>query len=161
MSCERLVSAACLAALALAVVVAAARDHESRIIPNGCPIAALTAGVLRATVRGELSEAVLGVVAVLLVMLPTSLAWLALRGERGVGGGDVKLLAAVGSWVGPAWGLVVVGASCLVGVLGWVLAEAARRICGQPGEPTGGIPLAIAIAPVSLCVVLLSNQLPV
>ena len=161
MLCERLVSAACLAALALAVIVAAARDHESRIVPNGCPIAVLVAGTLRAAVRGELFDAALGVVGVLLVMLLTSLAWLLLRGEQGVGGGDVKLLAAVGSWVGPAWGLAVVGASCLVGVLGWALTDAARRIRGQPDGPTEGIPLAIAIAPVSLCVVLMSNALPV
>ncbi len=152
----------CLAALVAALVVAAASDLRTRIVPNGCAAAIAVAGVLRALVRataggagaGALVSALLGVAVVFAVMLCAAL--FSSRGGRGrgVGGGDIKLLAAVGAWTGPVLGLATVGLSCLVGVAGWFAYRVAVALCDADRPVRPGIPLAPSIAAVSLFVVL-------
>lgn len=147
--------AACLAVLATALVVASATDLERRVVPNGCVVAAALSGTLRAAARGELAHALAGALVVLAVMLGAALLSLRARGEPGVGGGDVKLLAAVATWVGPAAGLAVVAAACALGVLWWLAARGVSLALGR-GAPRGeGIALAPAIALAALTVVLL------
>ena len=98
-----------------------------------------------------------GGLVVLVVMLAA--AGLSARAGHGpgVGGGDVKLLSAVGFWVGPVGGLLVVGLSCAVGLVGWCLGRtiAAARTAG--GAHDGGIPLAPAVAVVVLPMVLVCH----
>ena len=117
-----IVEVACVGCLAAGLGVASASDLASRVVPNGCVAAVALAGASRAALRGSLAEAAAGVVCIAVVMLAASLASSRLRGEPGVGGGDVKLLSAVGAWTGPVLGLAVVGASCLLGVMGWAIA---------------------------------------
>ena len=147
-----IVEVACVGCLAAGLGVAAASDLASRIVPNGCVAAVALAGASRAALRGSLAGAAAGVVCVAAVMLAASRVSSRLRGEPGVGGGDVKLLSAVGAWTGPVLGLAVVGASCLLGVMGWAIAwlRAARRPEARPD----GIPLAPAIALAALAAVL-------
>lgn len=156
-----LLAVTCLGVLAAALGVAAATDLSCRIVPNGCVLAVAAAGVLRATVASArthdlmpLLAAAGGGLVVLVVMLAA--AGLSARGGRepGVGGGDVKLLSAVGFWVGPVGGLLVVGLSCAVGLACWCLgwAIAAARASGRARER--GIPLAPAVAVVALTMVL-------
>lgn len=150
----------CLVALVAALMVAAASDLRTRIVPNGCAAAIAVAGVLRALVRataggaGALVSALLGVAVVFAVMLCAAL--FSSRGGRGrgVGGGDIKLLAAVGAWTGPVLGLATVGLSCLVGVAGWFAYRVAVALCDADRPVRPGIPLAPSIAVVSLFVVL-------
>lgn len=153
--------AACLVALAAALLVAAASDLRSRIIPNGCAVVAAGSGLLRALVHATLGgsgarpvvTALLGAGTVFLVMLVAALASARGGRERGVGGGDVKLLAAVGTWAGPVLGLVIVGLSCLVGVAGWFAYRVVVALRGtEPPRP--GIPLAPSIMLATLAVVL-------
>lgn len=149
---------ACLGVLAAALGVAAATDLSCRIVPNGCVAAVAASGLVRALLAPtsgggclvSLVAALAGGALVLAVMLATAL--LSARGGRapGVGGGDVKLLSSVGVWVGPLGGLLVVALSCLVGLLGWLIASARSS---RRERPTG-IPLAPAVAMVALPVVL-------
>lgn len=149
---------ACLGVLAAALGVAAATDLSCRIVPNGCVAAIAASGLVRALLAPasgggcpvSLVAALAGGALVLAVMLAAAL--LSARGGRapGVGGGDVKLLSSVGVWVGPLGGLLVVALSCLVGLLGWLIASARSS---RRERPTG-IPLAPAVAMVALPVVL-------
>ena len=81
---------ACVGALAAGLGVAAAGDLASRIVPNGCVLAVATSGALRAAARGELVASCAGALAVLAVMLVAAAVTTCVRGESGVGGGDVN-----------------------------------------------------------------------
>lgn len=149
---------ACVGVLAAALGVAAATDLRCRIVPNGCVVAAAASGLVRALAAAAGGaglaaplRALLGGASVLAVMLVASAVSLRLGRGQGVGGGDVKLLAAVGVWVGPLAGLLAVGLSCLVGVVGWGVAAALRP---RARPLPDAIPLAPAVAVVTLPVVL-------
>ena len=162
----------CFATLAAALGVASATDLSCRIIPNGCVLAVACSGFARivaGVLVGEraaplVAGALLGCLSVLVVMLAA--AALSARGGRrsGVGGGDVKLLAAVGVWTGPLAGLVTVGVSCLLGVVFWVPYRMVRRALsarahGSSQSPcrvlSEGIPLAPAVTMATAAAVLL------
>jgi Flp pilus assembly protein protease CpaA len=164
--------------LAAALGVAAVTDLARRVVPNGCVVAVAVSGAAQACagvlLGGSASQACLrsvcGLTCALVVMLATAAVSARIRGTPGVGGGDVKLLAAVGVWVGPARVLVVIALSCLVAVAGWVMLRivaswAARgnaRASASPLARDGralaqGIPLAPAIALSALVMVLLGG----
>ena len=167
---------ACLATLAAALGVASATDLSCRIIPNGCVLAVACSGVVRALVNGPamalVAEALLGGLSVLGIMLLAAALSTRGGGRPGVGGGDVKLLAAVGVWTGPLVGLATVALSCLVGVLLWGLGRIPERVrAGEgPSEKGGGhhprkvlsegIPLAPAVTAVTVAVVLSGLVVP-
>ena len=143
----------CHVVLAAALVTAAAVDLARRVIPNGCAVAVLGSGVARALLGtvadgepGRLGDAALGVAVVLGVMLVT--AWASARpgGEAGVGGGDVKLLSALGAWAGPVGGLAIVALSCALGVACWASRRALEVLLAREGAAGNGICLAPAIA---------------
>lgn len=151
--------AACLVVLVAALVVAAATDVARCVVPNGCVAAVAAAGAVRAALGaaagGGLAvagEAALGATAVLAVMLAAAWASARRSGEPGVGGGDVKLLAALGVWAGPAGGLAVVALSCALGVLGWAAARGLGVLLGREGGRGGGIRMGPAIALAALLV---------
>jgi prepilin peptidase CpaA len=101
------VSAAILAAV---VVWAAVCDVRARRIPNALTVAALlVALVLRGAMGGgELLLGLAGFGMALLVLVP-------LFALGGVGGGDVKLLAAVGAFLGPTAFIVALLATAIAG----------------------------------------------
>lgn len=145
---------ACVTGLAAALGVAAATDLARRIIPNGCVAVVAALGAARAAARGTLPGAALGALVVLAAMLLAAAASERVSGRPGVGGGDVKLLAAAAVWTGPVLGLAVVGASCLLGAMGWAATRLAGRLVGR-GRTSEGIPLAPAVAIATLAAVLL------
>lgn len=145
---------ACVTGLAAALGVAAMTDLARRIIPNGCVAVVAALGAARAAVRGTLPGAALGALVVLAAMLLAAAASECVSGRPGVGGGDVKLLAAAAIWTGPVLGLAVVGASCLLGATGWAAMQLAGRLVGR-GRTSEGIPLAPAVAIATLAAVLL------
>lgn len=108
-------------ALIATVTVAAASDIRSRTIPNRLTVAALGIALLSRMLLGggSLLEGLLGFGLAVAVLLPLFRAGV-------VGGGDAKLLMAVGAFLGPAGFLTALLASALAGgVLS--LVEAARR----------------------------------
>ena len=90
----------------------------------------------------------------LLLMLAAASLGVALGRGAGVGGGDVKLLAASALWAGPVWGLALVGASCAVGLCVHGVAWLARRAFRPDAVVAGGIPLGPSIAACLLVFVL-------
>lgn len=148
MDATGLIGAACAVALAAALAVASVTDLRRRVVPNACALLAWASGVLAAVVAGPLPVSVLrslaGSLAVLAVMLLAARLSARGGGRGGVGGGDVKLLAAVAAWAGPVGGLAVVALSCALGLLGWgaaaLLARLRHRRVGR------AMPLAPAIA---------------
>ncbi len=80
------------------VVAAAIIDVRTRRIPNLLTLPALAAGIAGSGVMGGFSgvrHSLAGVLVAILILGP--LCWF-----RSMGAGDLKLCAAVGSWMGPA-----------------------------------------------------------
>jgi prepilin peptidase CpaA len=102
------------AALATAVV-ACATDLRTRRIPNVLTFGSATAALLFHVANGGAAELASGlagwVVGVALFFVPFAL--------KGLGGGDVKLLGALGAWLGPAG---IVWAALYAGIAGGVMA---------------------------------------
>jgi prepilin peptidase CpaA len=100
----------------LIAVVACVWDLRSRRIPNVLTLGAAAAGLVYHVATGgfdALGQSALGwLVGVLMFIVPFAL--------RGLGGGDVKLVAALGAWIGPSnaiWlGLYTAIAGGLMGV---------------------------------------------
>jgi prepilin peptidase CpaA len=93
-----------LAAAVLACVVAAITDVRSGRIPNWLTVPLAVAGLVLRLVLGGPGGAFEGLVGLVLV---GAIPWLLYRGTRGagIGGGDVKLFAALGALLGTSAGL--------------------------------------------------------
>lgn len=111
--------------LALLVVVAAVCDLRERRIPNWLTASGVVAGVgINAIESGwqGLKFAGLGLGLAFLI-------YFALFALRAMGGGDVKLMAAIGAFSGPSnWLVIFVFASVLGGVAAIMLALARGRL---------------------------------
>jgi prepilin peptidase CpaA len=109
------------AVFVLVMVVAAFLDLKSRRIPNALTVSgAAIALILRAPLGWEaLGAGLLGLGLGLLLTMPLFLV-------KALGGGDVKLMAAVGAFMGPG---DLAGACLLIALVGGVLAitEAVRQ----------------------------------
>lgn len=133
----------CLAALALGMLMAVEWDLREHRIPNVLIVLLMTLGLLMHTVGpangragifdafpGALGavKAGLGVLAGLAVFLPFYL-------SRSMGAGDVKLMAALGAFVGPGevigLALSVLAAGGVLAVLRMLLKRNARRVMGN------------------------------
>jgi prepilin peptidase CpaA len=104
-------------ALATLVCIAAAWDIQTRRIPNPLVLAGAAAGLLlNIRIHGWMGvkSSLLGLLVGLAVFLPPFLL-------QGKGGGDVKLMAAIGSMAGPANALVIF---ILVAISGGLMAVA-------------------------------------
>lgn len=133
------------AAMAVLLVYAAAHDAGTRIIPNGvvAALAALRLAELAALaasdVRGALdatASSLAGAAAVLAVLLATARLMERRTGSAGIGGGDVKLLGALGFCFGWEAGLLIAGLSCALML--------AHRLIPRFGKPEAD---AFAFAP--------------
>lgn len=103
------------------MVMAGILDLHSRRIPNALTVTGVAAAlVLRAPLGWEaLGDGLFGIGLALLLTVPFFLV-------KALGGGDVKLMAAVGAFMGP---VELLGACLLISLLGGVVAlvEAIRR----------------------------------
>lgn len=151
-------------ALAIVLVVSGASDLRSRTIPNACSFVAAALGIARAILASELFDALAGMAVVAVVLLATNAVFFRVRGERGVGGGDVKLFSALGFWTGPKGGLLLVALACAFGLIGKAVSSIAYAFSGHksvisPQKTTvGGIPMAPAIGLAALVVLLLNTN---
>lgn len=105
--------------LVVLLAVATVTDVRHGRIPNALTATGVLAGLVLGLAQGDLAAPLLGLAAALTVGLP-------LFALGAVGGGDAKLLAAVGALVGPA---TLVSALLYAGVAGAVMAllQAVRR----------------------------------
>lgn len=93
---------------AIPLAAAAWTDGRTGLIPDVIPVGVLLCGVLRVATGGlPLMEAAMGVVLVGFVLMFCAL-W---RHRDGIGGGDIKLCAAVGGLLGPVPTLLAVAAA--------------------------------------------------
>ena len=145
----------CLVVVAASLVLAAASDIGSRIIPNGC-VAVVAAARLPVLAccgdRGPMvAESVFGSVAVFTLLLLCSIVSRRLTGSPGIGGGDLKLLSALGLWAGPVGGLAIVGLSCLIALAGRFVVRRAREAASYAALGRGApLPLGPSILVASM-----------
>ena len=93
-------------------------DLQSRRIPNGLTFGAAAAGVVFAAATGGIPAIGAGVAGWFLALA----LWLPIYALGGMGAGDVKLMAAIGMWIGPAAALhAALYAAIAGGVLGLAL----------------------------------------
>jgi prepilin peptidase CpaA len=97
-------------ASAVLVVIASVMDVRNRRIPNGLTYPAIAAGLGLAFMQGGTEQGVMHALA-LCVALPFAILF-----YMGLfGGGDVKLIAAIGALLGPAHSINIAVGSLLVG----------------------------------------------
>jgi leader peptidase (prepilin peptidase)/N-methyltransferase len=120
------------ALLALAGLILVFTDLETRTLPDEVTLGTLALGLLVAAVRdrtasapgapfwaahGHLVEAALGAAAGAAFLELVRRAYAALRGQEGMGGGDVKMLAMAGAFTGPAGVFLTLFFASLAGTL--------------------------------------------
>ena len=107
--------------VATLVTLACITDLRSRRIPNLLTFSAAGAGILFHLVSGGVNAALYSVGGFVL----GALLFFPLFALRGMGAGDVKLLAAIGAWLGPKQIVIVALASSIAGgIIGILVALA-------------------------------------
>ena len=123
-------------ACALAAVLAALAVYDLRRgrLPDWLTLPLAAAGLLIAWSDGSPADAAMGAALGFAIFEAVAFGYRRLRGREGLGGGDAKLAAAAGAWVG--WqGLPSVVLLAAAGAL--VVALARRRLGGTESVPFG------------------------
>lgn len=140
------------------LLILAALDVEHHWLPDALTLPLIPAGLIVAWLElgPPLLDRIAGAVAGGLGLWLIALAYRALRGREGMGGGDPKLMAGIGAWVG-LFGLpfVLLGASLLG--LASVAAMAAR---GVPVNAVTRLPLGALLAVAAWTIWLAADALP-
>jgi prepilin peptidase CpaA len=133
--------------LVSALAIAVRCDLLENRIPNALTLPTFATGLTLAVVDGPASAtlaALSGAAIGLCVLLPFHL-------MRGMGAGDVKLMAAVGTLLGPSATFLATGLVLIAGAaIGVAIAGRARLVAGKTGVLKRKFPYAIAIAVGSL-----------
>lgn len=113
-------------------------DWRYRILPDALTLSLGVAGMLLAAVDGRLLEAAIGAAAGLAVFAAVRWLYARVRRREGLGLGDVKLIAAAGTWVGWAGlpSLVLIASLAALAVVG-LGALSGRRIRGEDAVAFG------------------------
>ena len=122
----------------------AALDIEHQWLPDRLTITLAAIGLAASQITGNpnITERLIGGVSGFMALYLIAAAYRALRGREGIGGGDPKLLGAIGCWLGwQALPFVVFGSS-LVGLL----ALLAMRYRGEQITASTALPLGSFIA---------------
>ena len=106
-------------AFACALVAVAYIDLDHQIIPDVISLPGIVLGLLVAVIGGwaQLLDAVVGVLVGGGILLTVAWAYEWMTGREGMGGGDVKLLAMIGSFVGPLGVIDTLLAASIVGLV--------------------------------------------
>ncbi|MEO0499438.1 MAG: prepilin peptidase [Pseudomonadota bacterium] len=119
--------------LALALI-----DARAHWLPDRLAIPLASVGLLAGIARGEASLALAGGAIGWAVLVVIGGLYERLRGRAGLGGGDPKLLGAIGAWLGPGALPLVILFACAAGLLTALAGVAAgRRLSGQTRLPFG------------------------
>jgi len=124
-------------------------DIDYRIIPDELSLGGLAAGVVLAFLPGgAVRESLIGVASGGGVLYATAVLYEKATGREGMGGGDVKLLAMVGAFLGWKGALLTIFLGSLLGVAGGVWAMRKSR---------DGLKTAIPFGPY-LCIAALASR---
>jgi Flp pilus assembly protein protease CpaA len=104
---------------AVPVALCGLEDLRRRVVPNALTLPLLAAGLAWGVARGPWPEALLGLAVGAAVGVG---GWLV----GGLGGGDAKLMMALGAWLGPGPALAAFSLAALAGAA-WGAAVLARR----------------------------------
>lgn len=122
----------CMVAATLMMLMLACIDARTRLLPDALTQPLLWLGLLVAW-NGAwlgLDSAIAGVIAGYALMAVPRWLWWFMRRQDAIGGGDVKMLAALGAWVG-AWGVAhVLMLACVAGALFTALHQRSWRPSG-------------------------------
>ena len=156
------------AGLGWTLLALALADYRSLTLPDALTLPLAAAGLVVAALFPMSPEVtafpadsaffdhVLGAVAGFAAFYGISVTYRRLRGREGLGGGDAKLAAAAGAWVG--WqGLPSVILLAALAALAVALGEAAKR--GRL-DPAARVPFGVYLAPALWLVWLAQQQLP-
>jgi prepilin peptidase CpaA len=135
------------ALLALCLAAAAAEDAVRLRISNVTCLAVLLSAVVAIIIQGFPAELWQNAAIFILLLASGTVAF----GAGMLGGGDVKLLAALGLWMsfsGAVWFVVAVCLSGGVLAIAFILTRSLRRRAGGPGDKRSSprIPYGVAIA---------------
>jgi prepilin peptidase CpaA len=137
--------------------VAMGYDLKTRRIPNGLTVSAFAAGIAFHTIASGFSGLGFSLMGFVAGFLPMVLLWLI----GGGGGGDVKLMGALGAWVGGPVVLIIFIGSAATTMLWMIVTLIGRALLrGQPvanvksndvaldmeASPNGLLPYAIPVA---------------
>ncbi len=126
-------------------------DIDHRIIPDELSLGGLAAGLLLSFLTGgEWKESVAGALLGGGILYATAFLYEKARGAEGMGGGDIKLLAMIGAFVGWRGALATIFFGALLGATGGILAMR------KGGE---GLKTAIPFGPYLCVAALLSRYL--
>ena len=112
-------------------------DWEHMVIPHSLTITGMVAGLAFAAFAGPgLGQSILGLIVGGGAVWALSEGYRLLRGQAGMGGGDVMLMGMVGSFLGPWAAAGVLAAGALLGTL-YVLVRGRGRLDGTAKLPFG------------------------
>jgi leader peptidase (prepilin peptidase)/N-methyltransferase len=134
------------------LLLIAALDAENEWLPDLLTLPLIPAGLLAAWagLGPPLLDRLIGCAAGWLALSLLALGYRRLRGRDGLGGGDPKLLAALGSWLGwQALPFVLLGASLLGLVAMLMMRVRGQRITAATRLPLGAL-MALAAWPIWL-----------
>ena len=137
--------AALTALLGWVLLLIAMLDLDHHWLPDKLTLPLLGLGLAAAAAARfgpSFADRLVGAVAGYLTLYLISKVYLRLRGREGLGGGDPKLFAAIGAWLGwQALPLVMLGAGC-AGLAAVLL----QRLQGRPVAATDRLPLGTLMA---------------
>ena len=124
----------------------AALDLRAFWLPNELTGALAAAGIFTgvASLQPELVERLIGGVAGFLALLLAASAYRVIRGVDGLGGGDPKLLGAIGLWIGWRMLPLVVFAACVIGLIAVLAMRFSGKKLGMQDRMPLGVLLAVA-----------------
>lgn len=92
-------------------------DHKTQFLPDLLTLPLMWLGLFWSVIQPGIvspSHAVQGAIVGYMILWSLNKAFWLLRRKEGMGGGDLKLAAAVGAWVGPTGALMTIGLSSFV-----------------------------------------------
>ena len=132
------------AALGVGLLLIAVVDAEHFWLPNLFTLPLGAAGLMASAIfgPGQFIDHLIGAAVGFLALAALGALYKRLRGREGLGGGDARLLAAIGAWVGWA-GLPTVLVWGSAAGLSWVVARAVARRALRRDEP---LPYGVCLA---------------
>lgn len=128
-------------------------DFEAFIIPDWTSLGGVAVGALLVLLGApglpDIQTAALGGAAGYGLIMAINLTYKALRGRDGMGGGDVKLMAMLGVWLGPVSLLPILFSASMAGAVIGIAAILLHRISNEAEQPAQ-LPFGCFLVPMAL-----------